>query len=165
MRAVHAGTRLARHTVSGVLEALLILGIIATIVFGYAAFSGISPGGADDVLAAKRADRGGKSGPYVVTVDQAGPYQFGQSITVSTNTPVYPDNAGPWIDLSCWRDGFTILNTTHGGFEGSWYYGSAFALGPTQMWTGGSADCKVWVYHRSNSRIVTDATTSFHVEP
>jgi hypothetical protein len=151
--------RLARHTVTGVLEALLIIGIIATIVFGYAAFSGIKPGGAADVFAARNA----KTGAYSVSVDQAGPYSFGQLITVSTNTPVYPDNAGPWIDLSCWQDGVKVLNSTHGGFSGSWYFGSPFALGPTQMWSGGPANCKVWVYHNGNRRLVTDATTTFSV--
>jgi hypothetical protein len=108
---------------------------------------------------------GSGGGGYTVTVDQAGPYHFGQEITVSTNTPVYPNNTGPWIDLSCYQGGVRVLAVTHAGFQGGWYYGWPFTLGPTLMWTGGAADCTVVVSHQDRRKVVVDATTSFPVEP
>lgn len=107
---------------------------------------------------------GGTTSGYVVAVDQAAPYVFGQSITVTTNVPPYPNNTGPWIDLRCYQNGAKVLGVTHAGFAGGWYYGWPFSLGPTQMWTGGAADCTVVVSHQSNKKIVTDASTSFHVD-
>ena len=88
---------------------------------------------------------------------------LGQSITVTTNTPVYPDRAGPFIAVQCFQGDLKVLDVVHAGFPGGWYYDLPFALGPTQVWTGGAASCKVWVYHVSNNRLSTDAVTYFNV--
>jgi hypothetical protein len=122
-------------------------------------------GASSPALAAKGG--GGKpssgSGSRHVTVDQPAPYAFGQSITVSTDTPVYPDGAGPYIWLKCYQSGTLVLATDHAGFADGWYYGDPFWLGPTQMWSGGAATCTVTVVHQSHNKIVTDATTTFEV--
>jgi hypothetical protein len=108
---------------------------------------------------------GGGGGSSTVSVDPAGPYHFGQAVYVTTNAPIYPNNTGPWISLECYQNGVKVGGADHAGFPGGWYYGDPFYLGPSQMWTGGAADCTVRVYHQQNRRTVTDATTSFHVEP
>ncbi len=144
--------RAVKHSVLAALEATLIV----VLAFGLIASA---------ALAAKGGNHQPSGGSYTVTVDQPGPYAFGDQITVSTTTPVYPDNTGPWIDLSCIQGGVTVLDTMHSGFDGGWYYGWPFSLGPTQMWSGGAADCTVRVYHQKQKRLVTDAMTSFHVEP
>ena len=134
----------------GTLVALLIVGLMAGTAF---AGKGGNGGGGGST--------GG--GSYSATVSP-GPYVFGGSVYVTTNAPVYPNNTGPWIDLSCTQNGATVYNVTHSGFDGGWYYNWAFTLGPTYMWTGGAADCNVRVYHQSNNRLVTDATATFHVD-
>ena len=99
---------------------------------------------------------------YTVSVDQARPYHFGQEITVTTNAPVYAN--ATWIDLGCYRGGAKVLASTHAGFPEGWYYGWPFNLGPTQMWTGGAADCELVVWHQSRNKRVVDARTTFHVD-
>ena len=105
---------------------------------------------------------GSGGGGYTVTVDQAGPYWYGQALTVTTNAPVYANSS--WIDLGCYQGGAKVLATTHAAFEGGWYYGWAFNLGPTAMWTGGAADCELTVWHQSRNKRVVDARTTFRVD-
>jgi hypothetical protein len=141
-----------KHSTMAVLEGAL----VATLVVGLMAGTAF----------AARGGHGGSTGggSSSVTVSPGGPYVIGQEIYVTTNAPVYPNNTGPWIDLSCTQSGVKVYDTTHSGFDGGWYYNWSFTLGPTYMWTGGAADCTVWVYHQSNNRLVTDATTTFHVD-
>ena len=110
---------------------------------------------------------GGSSGggSYTVTVSPDGPYSFGQTVYVTTDAPVYPNNTGPWISLECYQDGFKVGGADHAGFAGGWYYGDPFYLGPSQMWPSGAADCTVTVWHNSSRKIVVDARTSLHVDP
>ena len=105
---------------------------------------------------------GTTGGSYSVTVSPAGPYKFGEAIYVTTNAPMYPNNAGPYIDLSCTQNGVVVATGDHAGFPAGWYYNWPFYLGPTQSWTGGAANCTVKVFH-TGSKQVTDATTSFPV--
>ena len=102
-------------------------------------------------------------GSYSVTVSPAAPYTFGESVYVTTNAPVYPNNTGPWISLACRQNGVVVGGSTHAGFSSGWYYNWPFQLGPSQSWTGGDADCTVTVSHTSNNKSITDASTSFHV--
>jgi hypothetical protein len=107
---------------------------------------------------------GGSSGSYTVTVSPGGPYSFGESIYITTNAPMYPNNSGPWISLACYQNGALVGGWTHAGFPSGWYYNWPYQLGPTQSWAGGAADCKVSVFHQSNNKSITDASTSFHVD-
>jgi hypothetical protein len=145
-------TQVVRHSILAALEATLIV----ILIFGLIA---------SGALAAKGGGRQSTGGSYTVSVDQSAPYSFGETISISTTTPTYPDNTGPWIDLSCFQGDVKVLDTMHAAFDGGWYYGWPFSLGPTQMWSGGAADCTVRVYHQKQKRLVTDATTSFHVGP
>ena len=139
--------RFTSHTLMALAEA----GLIALLVVGLIAGT---------ALAGKPA----RSGSYQVWIDQPGPYVFGDAITVTTNAPVYPNNTGPWVDLMCYQGSDKVLGTTHAGFDGGWYYQDPFWLGPTQLWTGGDAECKVVVTHQQRNKFVTDATLTFHVE-
>lgn len=105
----------------------------------------------------------GGAGAYTVTVSPAGPYVFGEDVYITTNDPVYPNNTGPWINLSCSQNGVVVLTGTHAGFPSGWYYNWPFTLGPTQSWTSGPASCVVTVTHQGKGKVVTDATTSFSV--
>jgi hypothetical protein len=140
-----------KHVAKAVLEA----GLITALTFGLIAGS---------AFAAKPSARGGGTGSYSASLSPSGPYTFGQEIFVTTNAPVYPNNTGPWVDVSCTQSGTKVYDVTHAGFDGGWYYNWSFTLGPTYMWTGGAADCKVWVYHQSHNKFVTDATSYFQVD-
>jgi hypothetical protein len=98
-----------------------------------------------------------------VIVTPGGPYSFGQAVYVTTNAPIYPNNAGPWIGMKCYQNGILVGTGDQAGFPGGVGYNDPFVLGPTMMWSGGSADCTVTVLHQTSGKLVTDATTSFHV--
>jgi hypothetical protein len=114
-------------------------------------------------LAAKGGKPNALSGGTAVTVTPGGPYSFGQAIYVTTNAPIYPNNAGPWIELMCHQNGVLVGSGDHAGFAGGLGYNDPFNLGPTMVWSGGAADCTVTVFHQSSGKLVTDAATSFHV--
>jgi len=117
-------------------------------------------------LAGKGKGNGGNSGStgsYSVTVSPGGPYSFGEWINITTDAPIYPDNAGPWITIACYQNRTLVGVWSHAAFPGGSLYGSPYLLGPTQTWTGGAADCTVAVFHQSDNKDVTDATTSFNV--
>jgi len=129
----------------GALISLLVVGLIAGTAF-----------------AGKPSSNGG-SGGYSATVSPGGPYTFGDTVYVTTNAPVYPNNTGPWIWLKCYQNGVVVMSSDHAGFSAGWYYNWPFNLGPTQSWSGGAADCTVTVVHTNRNKVVTDAKTSFHV--
>ena len=52
------------------------------------------------------------------------------------------------------------FNFTPGGS----YFDSAFNLGPSLSWTGGAADCTFSVVHLNGGKIVTDGSTTVHVD-
>jgi hypothetical protein len=105
---------------------------------------------------------GGGGGGYSVTVSP-GPYSFGQAVTITTNDPVYPNGAGPYIWLKCYQNGVLVGSADEAAFPGGWYYGDPFYLGPTSSWTGGAATCNVQVVHMGHSKAIVDASTSFSV--
>lgn len=103
------------------------------------------------------------TGSYTVTVSPAAPYVFGEAIYVTTNDPIYPNGAGPYIWLRCYQNGVLVASGDHAAFPGGWYYNWPFNLGPTASWTSGAASCTVTVVHTSNNKVVTDASVSFDV--
>jgi hypothetical protein len=128
-------------------------------VFAAAALCALLPVTA--AVAAKGANRPNGGGSYSVTVSPAGPYTFGEEVTVATNTPA--TNSGPWIALACYQNGKVVYGETHAGFAAGWYYNTPFHLGPSLSWTSGAADCTVTVSHQSNNKSITDASTTLHV--
>ncbi|HET8822925.1 MAG TPA: hypothetical protein VFM57_15375 [Thermoleophilaceae bacterium] len=99
-----------------------------------------------------------------VSVSPGGAYTFGEAVYVTTNVPAYPDNMGPWIEMKCSQNGVVVGTSDEAGFPGAVGYQTPFYLGPSATWTSGAADCAVTVFHLNNSKMVTDATTSFHVD-
>jgi hypothetical protein len=142
--------RMTKHSFEAIAEASLIAMLVVGLMAG-SAFAG-------------KPAASSRGGSYTATVSPDGPYTFGDSVHITTNAPMYPNNTGPWIWLKCYQDGVVVGSWDHAGFPGGWYCGWAFNLGPTQSWTGGDADCKVSVVHTSRNKVVTDATTSFHVD-
>jgi hypothetical protein len=136
------------HSWKALLEGLLISALVVGLVAGtaFAAKSGrIS------------------SGSYTATVTPTGTHNFGDTVYITTNAPIYPNNTGPFIWLKCYQGSTLVLTSDHAAFPSGWYYNWPFELGPTQSWSGGAADCTVKVVHQNRNKVVTDATTSFHV--
>jgi hypothetical protein len=111
-------------------------------------------------LAAKGGGQGNASTASAVSLS-GGPYNFGG--TVSVTTAVSAD-VMPWISMSCTQNGAVVGTATHAGFPGGSYYGAPFTLGPSLSWTGGAADCTFSVVHLTGGKVVTDASTTLHVD-
>ena len=103
---------------------------------------------------------GTTGGSYSVTVTPGAPYSVGELVYTTTDAPIYPNGAGPWIAMVCSVNGVAQVGWTHAGFPGGWYYNWPYKL---DGWGGGPADCTVTVFHQSNNKSITDATASFHV--
>jgi hypothetical protein len=91
----------------------------------------------------------------------SGPYSFGGTVSATTTVSV---DLYPWISMSCSQNGDVVGTSTHAAYPGGSYYGSAFNLGPSVSWSGGAADCTFTVVHLTASKVVTDASTSIHVD-
>ena len=81
---------------------------------------------------------------------------YGDSVTASVVTTI----AQPWVQLTCYQNGTTVLNQ-YIGFYAGYPWSQVFSLG-TWMWTSGAADCNARFFDGSNN--ATLATTSFHVD-
>jgi hypothetical protein len=103
----------------------------------------------------------GGSGSYTVSLSTPGPYTFGESVYTTTNAPQVSQS---YIGMSCVQNGVLVLTGSHANWSGGWYYNWVWVLGPSQVWTGGAADCTLKVFHISNNKQITDATSSFHVD-
>ncbi len=85
---------------------------------------------------------------------------FGQQVTFAESTSA---TAYPWVDTKCSQNGQTVYEQW-AGFYGSYTGSQMFTLGPTQMWTGGAANCTAaLVSFDKNGSPRTLATTSFSV--
>jgi hypothetical protein len=114
-------------------------------------------------FAGKGHSGGGSTAGSTITLSPAAPYVFGNAIYVTTSDPIFPSGAGPYIWLKCFQNGALVASGDHAAFPGGWYYNWPFDLGPTGSWSGGAANCTVTVVHTFNNKVVTDASTSFHV--
>jgi hypothetical protein len=104
---------------------------------------------------------GGGGGSYTVAVTPGGPYTFGEAVYTTTTAPQLDQS---YVGMSCWQNGVLVLSGSHANWSGGWYFNYAWYLGPTQKWTGGPASCTATVFHLTNNKQVTDATTSFQVD-
>jgi len=139
----------AQAIAEGALISLLVVGLMAGSAF--AAKGGVGGGGGGH-----KGSSG--TGSYTVSVSPAGPYTLGETVSATTNAPVYSDNNG-WITLVCKQGGVVVASATHANFPGGWYYNTPFSLGPSQSWTSGDANCSINVLHGTT----VDATISFVV--
>lgn len=146
MRALTTATALGRHTFGAVVEALAIVAIAITLIMGISLATRSDPG-AQSVLAAKA---GGGS----ITVPD-GVYA---ELTVAT---VSSGASGAMAFAQCYRNGARV----YGQFASVDSTGHAwFKLGPTQLWTGGSATCTAELgTFAHGGRWRAQATTTFNV--
>jgi hypothetical protein len=116
-------------------------------------------------LAGKGGGHGGSTpSSYTITVTPGGPYSFGGTIYTTTNAPTSPDGSSLWLGLACYQNGVLVESGSHAAFAGGLGFNYPWVLGQTGLWTSGAGDCTVTAFHQSNNKIVTDATTSFHVD-
>ena len=160
MQAVQLGTRLARHTVTGVVEALVIVAIIAAAIFGYAVVSGHAPSGADSVLAGKggntTAGGGGKGGKLpsggsfsvqmVSDGNGDGTADFGDVITYDVSRVTV---ANPFITTSCYQNGTLVLQQWAGWYADYAWPGARNITLANEYWTGGAGSCTAVLYNTS----------------
>jgi len=85
---------------------------------------------------------------------------FGQQVTFSESTTA---TAYPWVDTKCSQNGQVVFEQ-FAGFFASYSGSQMFTLGPTQLWSGGAANCTASLisYDRNGSPKAL-ATTSFSV--
>lgn len=100
-----------------------------------------------------------------IAIVEPGPYVFGGTIHVTYT--LSGTTAVPAIALFCTQNGVTVLTSD------TWFAGgpqTTFALGPTGVWTGGAASCRlelqlVTFQHSGRSRWDAIATQTFDVGP
>jgi hypothetical protein len=104
-------------------------------------------------IVAGPASAGGKGGSSIELVrlsDTArlvgGDTLFGEQVTFDVSTSRTTE---PYVWLACYRDGARVYSHTAGFF--SWYgYSTVYTLGPTSVWTEGSANCEAQLLDRSH---------------
>jgi hypothetical protein len=95
-----------------------------------------------------------------------GTLNFADTVGFDITTP-YWDAAGgrgPWVRVTCSKDGTVVSQESHGYFEG-YYLDQVFSLGPTNLWDGGAATCQADLGHWSKSygRFQVEASLRFDV--
>ena len=97
--------------------------------------------------------------PLAQTLNESTWPRFGDQVTflASTTRTDYP-----WVQNRCWQNGTLVLEQWHGFFDG-YRFGRTFTLGPTNLWTGGSASCEARLLSKDNGRYHVLATTAYEV--
>jgi hypothetical protein len=82
---------------------------------------------------------------------------FGEQVTFAVTSTV----AQPYVLSECFQSGTRVYAEVHGFYSG-YPWGQTYTLGPTQMWSGGSARCTAkLIDYGHNGRVLAD--TSFNV--
>ena len=147
MRALSLVASAGRHAGGAVLEATLVLGIVATLIAGTMLIAGARPPAAQGIKAAD-------SAVWVVELSGArtadGSLGRGDDFTVGYSTR----SRQPWAEAKCFPNATTEYS---GRYSDGSIYGETFSVfpgGPTPQdfvlgasirdyWTGGGADCRV----------------------
>lgn len=128
MRALSTVASFSRGRATAVIEALILLAIVATLVLGFALVNGTqSPAGAESVFAARGGGRAGTAAQISVPDGV-----FGGTTTASVS------QAGLWVYNACSKSGKVVsqqwaITDTAGK--------AVLYLGPTSLWTSGGASC------------------------
>lgn len=77
---------------------------------------------------------GAKGGSSITLV---GSPAFGQQVTFNESTTA---TSTPWVETRCYRNGQLVYDAW-AGFYASYTGSQMFTLGPTELWSGGSANC------------------------
>jgi len=140
-----------RSAVSHLVLALAEAGLIALLVVGLAAGTAF-------------AARGGGSGSSLTMVPLSstdGTAHYGQRITFKVVTT----NQYPVVSVTCSQNGTMVFGDSHPIYwPNAWADPGICTLAPP-AWTGGAADCRADLKASSRNKIVTLASTTFHVYP
>ncbi len=117
----------------------------------------LAPAAASPASAGKPAPASSSS----LTIDQAGPYVVGDVVTFAPSTTA---TTKPWEQLKCYQGVTLVLNESHPDYwPNALNDPGAFALGPTDMWQQGGADCVATLQMNTKRGMQTLATLSFSV--
>jgi hypothetical protein len=117
----------------------------------------LAPAAANPASAGKPAPSGSSS----VTLDQAGPHVVGNVVTFSPSTTA---TEKPWEQLTCYQGVTLVLNESHPDYwPNALNDPGEFALGPTDLWQQGGADCVATLQMNTKRGMRTLATLSFSV--
>lgn len=145
---MHRARSAAPHTIltltRGGLLALLVLGLLAGTAF---------------------AGKGGGSASSSVTMvplnSTDGLAHYGRQVTFTYKTT----NLYPVVSLTCSQGGSVVYGDSRPMYQPNpWNDPGIFTLS-SSSWTGGAADCKADLKGTSRGKIVTLASTTFHVYP
>jgi hypothetical protein len=127
----------------------LVFGLVGGAV-GWAAFAAPHNGGKGS---------GTISLVMVSDVNGDGSPNYGDVVTFKLNTSL----AYPWVEAVCGQNG-TIVYQQYSGFYASNSGSQNFALGPTEKWQGGAADCTASLLtYSSTGKQQTVSSITFHV--
>jgi len=136
--------RVAAATLEATLITSLTFGLIAGSVFAAKGGNGGKGGGGDTTISLVALDGSANHGDQI---------RF--DVTTSASRPV--------VTVSCSQGGSMVYGDSKPYYwPNIWNDPGDFTLS-SQAWSGGAADCTAAVKTQSNKRIVTLATTSFHV--
>jgi hypothetical protein len=86
---------------------------------------------------------------------------YGQRVTFAVTTT----NPYPVVSVSCSQNGVVVYGDSHPMYQPNpWNDPGIFTLS-SLSWTSGAADCTALLKATARNRIVTLASTSFHVYP
>ena len=140
-------TTRARLVTGAALVALLLVSAIP-------AFAGKAAGG-------KPGGGGTSSGDSVTLVPlyaHSGGPVIGDLVTFSIKT----SQPYPYVRVRCYQ-GATLVYTDTNGFYPSYPWDQNYQLGPTPIWSSGSASCRADLYYTSGTKIIVTASTTFGV--
>jgi len=141
------------HAFLALLEAVLIATLVVGLVAG-TAFAGKGNGG-------KPGGGGTTTGDTVTLVPlytHAGGPVIGDMVTFSIKT----SQPYPYVRVKC-NQGSTLVYTDTNGFYASYPWDQNYQLGPTSLWSSGSASCRADLYYTSGTKIIVTASTTFSV--
>jgi len=100
----------------------------------------------------------GGSVSLVPLYTHAGGPVIGDWVTFSVSTSA----AYPYVRVDCSQGGTVVLSQTKGFFP-AYPWGQNFQLGPTSVWTSGSASCTATLFTSGSKGSTTLGSTSFTV--
>lgn len=95
---------------------------------------------------------------YSISLDQAAP-SIGDLVTFTVSPDPTPTLGQ--IGLSCFQGGVLVFKAQPHSTSGWYGYHQPFLLGPTYLWTSGSADCTATLSVVVGPKLVVVASTSF----
>ena len=134
----------ARHGVTAVVEAALVVAIAATLVVAASVVTNQAPGGAEDAFAAKGGKPGVTATGAFISVNEGSDLRLGGAVTFSSQAGALGGGEYPMIVVACFSDAtgdkvYAQLDRPEATF--------VLGGGSSKWWNvGGAADCKATLY-------------------